>query len=36
MSAEIKRVEYNIDKTAHEILNENLPKFLAMRLYLGI
>ena len=36
MSAKIKRVEYNIDSTAHEILKEKLPKFLATRLYLGI
>lgn len=36
VSAELKRVNYDIDKSAEEILDEGLPSFLAERLYTGI
>lgn len=32
---EMKRVEYNIDKVANQIRNENLPERTADRLYIG-
>ncbi|MEM2109589.1 MAG: metallophosphoesterase family protein [Candidatus Odinarchaeota archaeon] len=36
VSVELKRVNYDIDKSAEEILDEGLPTFLAERLYTGI
>lgn len=35
LKVNLKRIEYNIDKTANKILKAGLPKFLAERLYLG-
>jgi diadenosine tetraphosphatase ApaH/serine/threonine PP2A family protein phosphatase len=35
-SIEIKRVEYNIEKTANAIIKEGLPRFLSERLYTGM
>jgi putative phosphoesterase len=36
VSFEIKRVEYNVDEVANEIINAGLPQFLAERLCTGI
>jgi diadenosine tetraphosphatase ApaH/serine/threonine PP2A family protein phosphatase len=33
---EIRRVEYNVEKVAHKIIQAKLPKFLAERLYIGM
>ena len=35
-SLEIKRIEYDIEKTANSIVKEGLPRFLSERLYTGM
>jgi len=35
-SFEIKRVEYDVDRVAKEIIQAGLPQFLAERLYTGM